>query len=156
MNKEVSDLVKRMRGCFEYYEDINRLAHIIYKDYPKRFEELKEICDIYGEFEEELLEASQEKKTGFGVAPEEKVIFDTAQLMWRMGLLRWEAVIAYIDAVPSWDYVEEDMWNYVADRYDIPIPEEDFDPAAFLEAAKRAAGIAGEAAYIQMKEGIKK
>lgn len=47
-------------------------------------------------------------------------------------------LIAYAEAVPSWDYVEEGMWDYIAYWKDVEIPEDpdDWNPEAFLAAAK--------------------
>ena len=49
-------------------------------------------------------------------------------------------LIAYAEAVPSWDYLDEGMWDYIAYWCDLEIPEDpdDWDPEAFLEAAKAA------------------
>lgn len=52
-------------------------------------------------------------------------------------------LIAYAEAVPSWDYLDEGMWDYIAYWYDIPEQDSDeFDPDAFIAAAKEAAGMA--------------
>ena len=53
-------------------------------------------------------------------------------------------LIAYAEAVPSWDYVEEGMWEFIAYWYDLDLSDYgwgdsgDFDPNAFLTAAKVA------------------
>lgn len=47
-------------------------------------------------------------------------------------------LIAYAEAVPSWDYIEDGMWDYIAYWKDIEIPEDpdDWDPENFLAVAK--------------------
>ena len=49
-------------------------------------------------------------------------------------------LVAYADAVPSYDYMDPGMWDYIAYWYDLPTPAEteDWDPEAFLAAAKAA------------------
>lgn len=62
------------------------------------------------------------------------------------GLVRMDAadLIAYADAVPSWDYVEDGMWEYIAYWLDLDLSDYGwgdsgcFDPDAFLTAAKAA------------------
>ena len=55
------------------------------------------------------------------------------------GLERMDAgdLIAYAEAVPTWDYVEEGMWAYIAHALDLD-PTDYPDPEAFLAAAKCA------------------
>ena len=53
------------------------------------------------------------------------------------GLERMDAddLIAYAEAVPTWDYVEEGMWDYIA--HDLDLDPADYpDPEAFLTAAR--------------------
>ena len=55
-----------------------------------------------------------------------------------------EDLIAYADAVPSWDYVEDGMWEFIAYWLDLDLGDYVwgdngcFDPDAFLTAAKTA------------------
>ena len=49
-----------------------------------------------------------------------------------------EDLIAYAEAVPSWDYVDEGMWDYIAYWLDLPEDGDDFDPESFLAEAKAA------------------
>lgn len=39
-------------------------------------------------------------------------------------------LIAYAEAVPSWDYLDEGMWDYIAYLCDLEMPEDpdDWDP----------------------------
>ena len=55
------------------------------------------------------------------------------------GLERMDAgdLIAYAEAVPTWDYVEGGMWNYIAYELDLDLTDYP-DPDAFLAAAKYA------------------
>lgn len=68
-------------------------------------------------------------------------VLSTAE-MREMEKLSAEDLIHYAEAVPSWDYLDDGMWDYIAYWYDLPEQGEDFDPEAFLAAAKAAAGIA--------------
>ena len=47
-------------------------------------------------------------------------------------------LIAYAEAVPGWDYIDDGMWDYIAYWTDTEIPEDpdDWDPNYFLAAAK--------------------
>ena len=62
------------------------------------------------------------------------------------GLERMDAgdLIAYAEAVPTWDYVEDGMWEYIAYWLDLDLSDYVwgdngcFDPDAFLTAAKTA------------------
>lgn len=52
-------------------------------------------------------------------------------------------LVAYAEAVPSWDYLDPGMWDYIAYWYDLDDAEftndnGDFEPEKFLEAAKAA------------------
>lgn len=53
-----------------------------------------------------------------------------------------EDLIAYAEAVPSWDYVDSGMWEFIAYWLDLDLTDygwgDDgcFDPDAFLSAAK--------------------
>lgn len=54
-------------------------------------------------------------------------------------------IIAYAEAVPSWDYLDEGMFDYVAywcdlDQADFYNDNGDFDFEAFWEAAKKYIG----------------
>lgn len=55
-----------------------------------------------------------------------------------------EDLIAYADAVPSWDYVEDGMWEFIAYWLDLDLGDYGwgdsgcFDPDAFLTSAKTA------------------
>lgn len=54
-----------------------------------------------------------------------------------------EDLIAYAEAVPSWDYVDRGMWEFIAYWLDLDLPEDgedgrDFDPESFVAAAKSA------------------
>ena len=62
------------------------------------------------------------------------------------GLERMDAgdLIAYAEAVPTWDYVEDGMWEYIAYWLDLDLSDYVWgdngclDPDAFLTAAKTA------------------
>ena len=58
--------------------------------------------------------------------------------MQELDKLDADDLIAYAEAVPSWDYVDEGMWDFIAYWKDLNIPEDpdDWDPEAFLESAK--------------------
>lgn len=50
------------------------------------------------------------------------------------------AILAYADVVPSWDYVEEGMWDYIAywcdlDQADFYDDQDNFDFERFMDAA---------------------
>ena len=56
------------------------------------------------------------------------------------GLERMDAgdLIAYAEAAPTWDYVEDGMWDYIAYELDLDLADYDPDPDAFLAVAKDA------------------
>lgn len=58
--------------------------------------------------------------------------------MQELDRLDADELIAYAEAVPTWDYIEEGMWDYIAHWKDVEIPADpdDWDPEAFLAAAK--------------------
>ena len=59
-----------------------------------------------------------------------------------MTSLSAEDLIAYAEAVPSWDYVDSGMWEFIAYWFDLDLTDYGwgdsgcFDPNAFLDAAK--------------------
>lgn len=58
--------------------------------------------------------------------------------MQELDKLDADDLIAYAEVVPTWDYVEDGMWEFIAYWKDLEIPEDpdDWNPEAFLEAAK--------------------
>ncbi len=81
------------------------------------------------------------KKRGAEIAADME-IWDHIPPMGSDDLIAMDAaeLIAYAEAVPTWDYVEPGMWDYLAWWYDLEVPEDpdDFDPEEFLSAAKAA------------------
>lgn len=51
-------------------------------------------------------------------------------------------LVAYAEAVPSWDYLDPGMWDYIAWWYDLDIndftADDDFDAEGLIAAAKAA------------------
>lgn len=58
--------------------------------------------------------------------------------MQELDKLDADDLIAYAEAVPTWDYIDEGMWEFIAYWKDVEIPADpdDWNPEAFLEAAK--------------------
>lgn len=67
----------------------------------------------------------------------------TTDQMQELESLSAADLVAYAEAVPSWDYLDPGMWDYIAYWYDLDDAEftngnGDFEPEKFLEAAKAA------------------
>ena len=67
----------------------------------------------------------------------------TTDQMQELESLSAADLVAYAEAVPSWDYLDPGMWDYIAYWDDLDDAEftndnGDFEPEKFLEAAKAA------------------
>ncbi len=66
----------------------------------------------------------------------------TTKEMRELDSLDVDDLIAYAEAVPSWDFLDPAMWDFIAYWCDLDCDAFgegcDFDPEAFLEAAKAA------------------
>ena len=61
----------------------------------------------------------------------------TTEEMQEMERMDASKLIEYAEAVPSWDYVEEGMWAYIAYWCGLDMGEdEEWDPEAFLDEAR--------------------